>query len=49
MLSSEFGLKVATIAEFSDDIAISIGSENLEALENIWMIKFFEYIDLLKK
>lgn len=49
MLSSEFGLKVATVAEFSYDVAISIGSEDLEALKNIWMIKFFEHIDLLKK
>ena len=32
MLSSEFGLKIAAIAEFGYDIAISVGSENLEAL-----------------
>lgn len=32
VLSSEFGLEVATITELSYDIAIAIGSKDLEAL-----------------
>ena len=46
MLSSKFSFKIATVTEFSNDVAVPVGSENFMALKNVWVVEFFENIDL---
>lgn len=46
---SEFALKISLIAELSDNITISITSEDFEASENVGMIEFFKDVNFRKK
>jgi hypothetical protein len=41
MLLPELGLEVALVAEFSDNIAVAITGEHLEALEDVRVVEFF--------
>ena len=49
MFSSEFGFEVPTVAEFSDNVAISIGCKNFMALKDIRVTKLLKNINLGKQ
>jgi hypothetical protein len=42
-------LEVALVAEFSDDIAVSIAGEDFIAFEHIGVIQLFQYVNLREK
>ena len=39
----EFGLKVALVAEFCDDVAVAVAGEDLMALEDVGVTDLLEY------
>jgi hypothetical protein len=43
------GLEVALVAEFGDDIAVSVAGEDFIAFEHIGVIELFEYVNLREK
>lgn len=45
----ELIFQVTLIAEFGDDVAISVAGEDLVASEYAGMVEFFEDVDLLEK
>ena len=42
---AQFGLEIAAIAYFGDDIAVSMGGEHFEAPQDVGVIELFEDID----
>lgn len=49
MFPSELTLKVTTITDLSDYVAIAIRGKNLITSKNIRMVQLFEHIDLREK
>lgn len=49
LLFPQPGLKIALIAQLSDDIAVPIAGEHLVALEYISMIQLLQHVNLRKK
>ena len=38
MLSSEFSFEISSVAEFCDDVAVAVGSEDFMALKDVSMV-----------
>ena len=45
MFSSEFGFEITAIAQFGDNVTVSIGCKYLMALQDVRMTKFLQHID----
>ena len=46
MLPLDPALQVALVAQFGDDIAVSIAGEDLVASQHVGVVHFFEYLYL---
>lgn len=44
MSFSEFGLEIALVTEFGDNVTISIAGEYFETSKDVWMVELFQYV-----